>query len=367
MKIRVEPCRCVIGDAVGTAESCWYNFPSCERLHDGSFFITARKIRGLQDAKGSAVSVRYWPESGRIVPAAAPAGRDMAAYPEKGVYMCHVTELEPGHLVAIYPLIDCDPDLPLFDAKCDGIQPCRCRVVHSRDNGETWDAPRDLAYDLPDAIIPYKIQKLPQGTIGFPMEMHNHYEKPYIQPLQGRFIYSTSRGENFEEAALFPHPPGMLAGDARCTVDGGGKLTIFFWAFDMAGTRDLPVHRTVSTDGGRTFTPLEPTSLRQQITSPFWVEGETYLCIYQDRFSDAPGIKAALSRDGGLTWDEAHAVPLFLCESRPDSANPFAAFEQFKFGYSSLTRITDRCALATFWHTNGPTSCISAARIFMED
>ena len=367
MNIRVEPYRCVIGDAAGTPDSSWYNFPSCERLSDGSFFITARKIRGLQDAKGGAVSVRYRAETGEITPAVSPACRDMAAYPEKGIYMCHVTELEPGHLVAVYPLIDCDPDLPLFDAQYDGIQPCRCRIVHSHDNGETWNAPQDLTYSLPDVIIPYKIQQLRQGTVGFPMEMHNHYQRPYIEPLQGRFLYSESGGENFERAALFPHAPGILAGDARCTVDGAGKLTVFFWAFDMENTRDLPVHRTTSTDGGRTFSPLEATSLRQQITSPFWVEGDTYLCIYQDRFSDTPGIKAALSQDGGLTWDEARAAPLFRCESRPDSANPFAAFEQFQFGYSSLTRIHDRCALATFWHTNGVTSCISACRIFIED
>ena len=367
MRIKVNPYRCVIGDETGSDTSVFYNFPSCERLSDGSFFICARKINGLQDPAGSQVSVRYWPEEDRVEPACSPACHDMLSNPDKGIYMCHVTELSPNELIAIYPLIHTDSSKPLFSEKYDGIQPCTCRITRSHDNGHTWDLPENLAYTMPDAIIPGKIQKLADGMIGFPMEMHNLYEMPYQEPLQGRFIYSVDGGKTFDRASFFPHPEDFLAGDARCTEDSLGNLTIFFWAYDMKDMKDLKVHRTISHDSGRSFSPLEPIELKKQITSPFYIDENNFLCIYQERFSDQPGIKAMLSHDGGMTWDADSATPLFLCEGTPDGENPFAQFEQYKFGYSTMTRISQTKALATFWNTNGVTSCISVCEIWTEE
>lgn len=363
MKIYVDSPRCLIGDEVGNAQSKFYNFPSCERLHDGTYFISAREIDGLQDPYGRQVSVRYDAATGEVAPALSPTCHDMADYPEKGMYMCHVTELAPGKLVAVYLMIDTDKSKPLFSPENDGVQNCTCRIVHSEDGGKTWEKPKTVEYTIPDIIIPSKIQKMPDGTVGFPIEVHNLYGEPYREPIQARFIYSVDGGRTFDRASMIPHPADFLAGDARCTFDTEGNMTIFFWGYDLAHMKDLEVHRSQTRDSGKTFDPVSPILLKKQITSPFYVDRENFLCIYQERFSDRPGIKAMLSHDGGYSWDEGSVAELYTCQGTPDSENAFQGFDQYKFGYSTLTRISGNSALATYWNSNGPTTCISACRI----
>jgi len=348
MKISVGEARCVMG---GVEPGAVYNFPSVELLDDGSFYICARRIRSLTDPKGVFEAVRYDSETGAVRPMATPADFEMARHPERGFYTCHVTRIAKHRLLAIYTVVpNCDETRPMFSPEDDGIQETVCRIARSEDGGETWSEPEELTYHIPDVIIPSRIQVLRDGTVGFPIEVQHRYGEPYREPIQGRFVYSVDGGRTFDRAAIVPHPRDFLAGDARCTFDGEGNLIVFYWGFDLAATRDLAVYRTCSRDCGRTFDPVAPVALKKQISSPMWIDGDHFLCMYQERFSERPGIKLMLSRDGGWTYDPETLAELAVFPDTPDTENPFSGFSQYRFGYSTLTRVSATRALATYWH-----------------
>lgn len=362
-QIHVGPLRRLMG---GEEESIVYNFPSVERLSDGSFYVCARKIRSLTDPKGVFEAVRYDLRTDTLQPMPTPGDWERAHCPERGFYTCHVTELAPGRLIALYTVVYCDESKPMFSPEDDGMQETVCRIARSEDGGRTWSPPEPLAYATPDILVPSKIQKLRDGTLGFPAEMQHHYGRPYVEPVQGRFVYSLDGGRTFDRAALLPQPEHFLAGDARCTFDGDGNLIVFYWGFDLATMRDLAVYRSRTDDCGRHFAPVRPTALKKQIASPLWIDGDTFLCMYQERFSQRPGIKAMLSADGGWTYDPGSEREIITFEGTPDTDNPFSGFSQYRFGYSTLTRVAANAALAAFWHREGERFAISACMITVQ-
>ena len=365
MKIHASPLKCVIGDAVATAESRDYHFPSAEVLSDGSIYIAARRDKGMNDPYGTTEAVRYIPATGEIVPMPSPTQQDLAEDGSRTAYMCYVSELAPNELIALYDLLEPQGHATMFDDKTFGICACTLRITRSHDNGLTWDAPEDVAYKTPDVMVPGQIYKTKDGVIGFHVEMHNHWEVDYKEPIQARFIYSTDGGKTFDKAAMIPHPRDFLAGDARPTTDDKGNICAFFWGFDLKTMKDLAIYRSFSADGGKSFSPVEPIELKKQITSPFWISDDVYMCIYQERFSAHPGLYAALSYDGGKTWDEENAVGIFVKGSAPKSENAFDSGndEAYTFGYSTLTKLAPNKALVTFWHANGGTTCISVCEL----
>ncbi|MBT7123174.1 MAG: exo-alpha-sialidase, partial [Clostridia bacterium] len=266
-----------------------YNFGSAELLADGSFFICARQITSLGDPFGRIAAVRYYLDDSKVIPATPPNIRDVQKYPEKGYLMCHVTEMSKNNLIAIYVMIDTDKTKPLFSKANNGMQRAVCRISRSVDSGETWSNGEDLAYTHGDLIIPGKMQMSKDGTIGFPVEMRNVYDEDYVEGIQARFVYSTDGGITFDKMSRIAHDPDVLAGDARCTFDCSDNLVIYFWCFDLNSGFDLDNHRSVSRDSGRTFERIAPVDLHMQITSPMYINDDTIIAIYQERFSDSCG------------------------------------------------------------------------------
>ena len=369
MKIQISPLKCVIGDAVANPNSAGYHFPGAEILSDGSVYICARRDTGLYDPYGYTEAVRYIPATGEIIPMPSPSAQDMTEDQSHTAYGCYVSELAPNELIALYGLIETAGRKELFDSKTFGMCASKLRITRSHDNGYTWDPAEDITYQTPDIMIPSKIFRTKDGIWGFHVEMHNHWEEDYREPIQARFIYSVDGAKTFDRAAFIPHDADFLAGDARPTADDRGNLCSFFWGFDLKTMKDLAVYRAFSHDGGRSWSHVEPIDLKKQITSPFWLNENTYLCIYQERFSENPGLYAALSYDGGMTWDEENALGIFVKGSAPKSDNAFdtGIDEDYKFGYSTLTRISANKALVTFWHSNGGTTCISVCELTVEE
>ena len=138
MKIHASPLKCVIGDAVATAESRGYHFPSAEVLSDGSIYIAARRDKGMNDPYGTTEAVRYIPATGEIVPMPSPTQQYLAEDGSRTAYMCYVSELAPNELIALYDLLEPQGHATMFDDKTFGICACTLRITRSHDNGLTW-------------------------------------------------------------------------------------------------------------------------------------------------------------------------------------------------------------------------------------
>ena len=338
---------CVLEDI---NEKYIYNFSTVELLSDGSFYICGREITNLEDPLGRSVAVKYFLNEKRVEKVTSPITKDAQKYPDKGFLMCYVTEISENNLIAVYGMLDTDLTKPLFAVKGDGMQNMACRISRSADNGVTWSGGEDIAFTHDDLIIPGKIIKLKDGTIGFPVEMHNHYGKDYNEPIQGRFCYSTNGGKTFDKVSKIPHDKGILAGDGRATQDKDGNLIVYYWFFDMNTGKDLNNPRTITRDNGRSFEPAEPVDLHMQITSPIYVDEQTFVAVYQERFSESPGLKAAISTDGGYSFDLKNSAVIYGADSVPDTANPFLSFNSFKFGCSYVSMYEKNKGLVVYWN-----------------
>ena len=368
MHLTVSPLRRVIGPETAAPGETGYHFPGACLLSDGSVYLCARRDRGMNDPFGATEAVRWIPATDEVIPMPSPTSQDVAPDGRRTAYSCYVSELSPGELIALYGLMEPEGHKTVFDEKTYGMIRTSLRIARSHDGGMTWDEPEDLAYRTKDMMIPSRIFHTRNGILGFHAEMHNHWEREYAEPVQARFVYSVDGGRTFDRASFIPHPADFLAGDARPTEDADGNLMSFFWGFDLRTMKDLSIYRSFSRDGGVTWSFVEPVRLKKQITSPFLLEDGACMCIYQERFSAHPGLYAALSYDGGMTWDEENALGIFVRGSAPRSENAFDSGNDgaYTFGYSTLTRLSSHSALVTFWHSNGGSTAVSVCQLTAE-
>lgn len=359
-KISLKATKLIIGDKIGNEQSLYYNFPSMEILGSGEWLACCREIRNLDDPKGR-IRFRRSSDKGSIwSDATAPTCHDERDYPQNGFLLCHITELAPNELFAVYMMIFTNESEPLFHKTTDGMQKTKVRITKSFDNGATWAKPKDIEYESPDLIVTGKPVKLPDGSIGIPCEMHDEWTEGYREPLAAKFIKSYDRGYTFPKGIIAARDPSILYGDARPTFEGK-VLTLFFWTYNVAENKDLSIHRAKSNDYGETWSKAEPIHLKMQITSPLYFNEHLMVCVCQDRFSDNPGIKALLSYDGGMNWDWNSETTIFGTKSRPDGNNPFKQFNQFKFGCSSIRKLSEKEFAVIYWHDNSAATSISVS------
>jgi len=291
-----------------------------------------------------------------------PNAADAREHPEWGYLMGFVGEVSPGKLTSVYEYIETDESKPLFSPETDGMQPAYIRCTVSDDNGATWSPASNIGFTLPDIIVPGQPYAQPDGSIGFTTEIHDVWENGYVEGPSAWFIISRDGGRTYNEGYLMAAEDGIIHGDARVTFDGD-EMIVYFWRYDIKNNRDDPVHRSVSSDGGRTWSKPQPIDLKMQISNPFFVERGLTMCLTQDRFGESPGLKAILSYDEGQTWDFSSAVYLFGTDSRPDGTNPFAQFDQYKFGCSTMRRLSQNEAMCVYWHELNGHKAVSVNKI----
>jgi hypothetical protein len=365
-KIILKKTHLVIGDKVGNKESLYYNFPSMEKLSSGEWIICCREIRRLLDPKGR-IKTRRSTDGGKTwYDGVSPTCHDEKDYPQNGYLMCHITELAPKELFAVYMIIYTDESKPLFHPTTDGMQYTRVRITKSFDNGVTWAKPKDIEYEYPDLLVISKAVILSDGSISIPCETHDIWEEGYKKPVAAMFIKSHDRGYTFSEGVTVACDPFMLYGDARPVFDGN-EISLYFWSYNVSESKDAYVHRSKSVDLGETWSKASPINLKMQITSPLFLEKGLMVCACQDRFSENPGIKALISYDEGMNWDAQSEITVFGANSRPDGTNPFGQFTQFKFGYSTILKLSERQCAICYWHDNSATTSISVSILEIAD
>ncbi len=357
----------VSGNRIENGKSIFHHFPSMEKLSNGEIILCCKELKeGMSDPKGRILLFRSCDKGKTWIKGISPTTHDEDDYPDKGYLMAHVTELAPDELIAVYSLIDTDINKNLFNPDTDGMQPARIRIAKSYDNGASWEKPADIDFKSEDIIVPSKIIKLPDGTCGFPCEMHDHWEGGYKEGNCSRFIKSFDGGKTFTEGNIMAADKGILYGDARPAFNDN-RVTIFLWTLDLNKMKDQPIHFVYTDDSAKTWSKPSPLNITTQIMSPMYIRDGLMLAVHQDRFSAKPGLKAVLSHDNGLNWDADSEITLFGAENKPDGTNPFAQFDQFKFGYSSVLKTGANTALVSFWHAAGDATSISVVKITVDD
>lgn len=165
--------------------------------------------------------------------------------------------------------------------------------------------------------------------------------------------------------------------DARYAVFPDGQVLALIWAFRQSDEQTVEVHRSVSDDHGRTWSPARPVGHLGQITAPLVLSGGTLLAASNYRWPPQ-GIRLWVSRDRGVHWPVedsiqmwdagerqmlARAVPVGERQSRDGVWN---ALPDFTFGTPDLTGLPDGTVLLTYYAESGGLAQARACRFALQ-
>jgi hypothetical protein len=257
-----------------------------------------------------------------------------------------------------------DPEKPMFNERTGGLRPVEPILLRSQDGGSSWGPPEPVA--------------LPSGIVATPAG-------PIVELADGRWFWPFDQWKAFDDEGPYqPHTLGFFSRDAGRTwgdmvayadgaADGkgfwhgkpialaGGRLATMYWAADMITGANLPNHICFGDAGARVWSAPEPTNLPGQ-TSALVDLGEGRLCaVYTWREAERPGIMAALSADGGHTWDLDGQVRLWDATGRDRlgvlSLDRYPrSHDTIAFGAPVALRASDGDVYASWW-------CMEAALI----
>lgn len=229
-----------------------------------------------------------------------------------------LSRLRDGTLLVLAFRVDrTDPERPLFGPSGGmiAIEPILCQ---SRDAGRTWTLPRAVA--LPDGAIATPanpIVELENGHWLATFDQWHGFDEP--GPYKPRMLacFSTNQGQTWGEMIVLADgtDTGIGYWHGKTIRLANGRLYSTFWTADLSdntiGPRDLPLHYSFGDPTGRSWSVPAASAIPAQTHWPAELPGGRMAAIYTWRITGQPGFIAALSEDGGRTWDLDNQVRLW--------------------------------------------------------
>jgi hypothetical protein len=338
---------------------CTYNRGQAMYAADLAFW-QARSLDGGQT----------WPEQNRITDRTL----DDRPYSYHGPF---VSRMGDGLLVIVAFRVDrSDPERPIFNEATGGLTALEVILQRSGDNGRTWSAPEII--NVPDGLVitpSCGIVELPDGTWFLAYDQWHAFDDP--GPYRPRTVafFSTDRGYTWGDPVTFADGASLGKGfwHGRIMPMVDGRLFTLFWSADMRQNgRDLPLHRSFGSAGGRSWTFPEATNLPGQTNNAVDLGEGLMAAIYTSRAAPQPGFRVALSTDNGLTWDLDNQLLLWdasgrdrLGVSAPESYP--RSHDTIAFGAPTAMRLGDGHILVSFWCTEMAITHIRCARLRVEN
>ena len=331
------------------------DFPSLAVLNDGRLLIVYRQGSAKHSHDG--VFVTQWSSDGGRTwsePETLFDGR--AARPNLTATTAGICQARDGTLACAFFVVEgLQAGVGMFDEV--GFKLPRAIFISlSHDAGATWSTPERYAYpDMPLSAITEKPFVLPDGEICMPIE---YYSRDMV--CRTALAFSSDNGRTFSRPPL--HAIGDLTdrinyGDARFAVLPDGRVLALLWTFVQANGETIEVHRSWSSDRGRTWTEPASIGFVGQVTNPLALPAGDVLAV--SNFRQPPeGIRLWHSPDGGATWDVEHPVQMWdaragrmqgtpVAQRGPAESNGsqvedvWASLSSFSFGTPDLVRLDD--------------------------
>lgn len=235
--------------------------------------------------------------------------------------------------------------------------------VRSRD-GARWQEP--TAFDVgayPAFYLCMNLATLPDSTLVLPGEAPGG-KAPSVPEdhWAGLVSRSTDGGRTWEpvQAAHISKNPFYM--DLRVTTLADGRVLGVYWTHDMEKDCGLNVHTTHSDDAGRTWSEPRDAGFWGQVTDVCGLQSGRVIAVTNHR-REPLGIRAVLSEDGGVTFDETNHLELWgveparvrsapvLAPKRDVIENVMHSYHHFTFGTPSVTQLADGTIAVAFYVT----------------
>jgi hypothetical protein len=250
----------------------------------------------------------------------------------------------------------------LFDPVSEALQRPEMLLFWSNDRGHTWSAPQVVPVDLPPEKYTWNgagtLLQLSPNRWMYPLETWKPegYEGPPDQKAAA--VFSSDRGRTWGELTVVADDPTgrLLWWDQMCAVLPDGRIYTLIWTHLYGTSDDLPNHRVISADQGRTWSRPQPTNLLGQVCTPIPLTDGRVAAIYNFRH-DPEGISVAITEDL-TTYDVEHEIVVFDAGAEatlgePEGENFLAKHMKIGFGKPGGVQLSNGDILTYFWCTSG--------------
>lgn len=266
-------------------------------LKDGRLLFVYTKFRGAKDGDEAPaeLAARFSADQGRSW-----TSTDLVVVPNQGgLNVMSVSLLRmPGG------------EAGLFYLKKNSMQDCRLWLRRSMDEAGTWGEPELCIPDEGYYVVNNdRVRRLGSGRLVIPAARHAAPGQKWVNRSVALCYLSDDAGKTWRRStSVLEAPPQSRSGLQEPLVQElkDGRLL-------MLSRTDLGCqYRSTSSDGGDTWTPVEPTSLRSPLspasTARIPSTGDLLL-VWNDHAKIEPSLKgkrtplcAAVSKDEGATW-----------------------------------------------------------------
>lgn len=265
-----------------------------------------------------------------------------------------------------------EPEEPIFNEATGGLIPVENVLFLSTDNGFTWQGPR-LVPHAPELVITPSspLVELDNGDWLLHFDQWHPYDDPGPYRPRSVILISPDRGESWGTPITFgdgaAQGKGFWHGRIIKRLDEASLFTLF-WSGNNTDFATLPTHWCKGSPDGQVWSHPQATNYTGQTNWPVDFGAGRMGVIYTEREQAEPGLFAALSLDGGLTWDTRHQVRVWDATGRdklgvhaPDTYP--RSHDTIAFGGPNAIRLADGDMLASFWCTEMSVTQVRCARL----
>lgn len=279
------------------------------------------------------------------------------------VVSASVCQTNDGNLLAMFGAIEgLASDVYMFSQEARSL-PHLLLVTQSFDGGRSWLKPKSITQPsfLNSGVTSCPFT-LDDGELCVPLE----YNLTPAGPSGSAMMFSRDNGVTFDPAVIVAGDKSKKLNlcDARYEVLADGRIIVFLWTFRQDNEETIEVHRSFSSDRGRTWTEPEPIGFVGQITAPLALPGGQMVAVSNCRVPPE-GICLWGSLDAGWIWPVLGPIQMWdpnvsrmvgqpripAKEVTVESEGVWEALDRFTFGTPDLVLLKDDSLLMTYYAT----------------